>query len=77
LLVLAFRSLLIALVGAISNIATILVGLGVLTAIFQFGWGTALLGRPRRRRRPSIVHGLTAHSVVHGGEIPAGTWLLQ
>jgi RND superfamily putative drug exporter len=44
LLVLAFRSLLIPLVGAISNIATILVGLGALTAIFQFGWGTALLG---------------------------------
>ena len=44
LLVLAFRSLLIPLIGALSNIATILVGLGVLTAIFQFGWGTALLG---------------------------------
>jgi RND superfamily putative drug exporter len=44
LLVLAFRSLLIPLVGAISNIATILVGLGALTAIFQFGWGTSLLG---------------------------------
>lgn len=44
LLVLAFRSLLIPLIGALSNIATILVGLGVLTAIFQFGWGSALLG---------------------------------
>jgi RND superfamily putative drug exporter len=44
LLVLAFRSFLIPLLGAISNIATILVGLGALTATFQFGWGTALLG---------------------------------
>jgi RND superfamily putative drug exporter len=28
----------------ISNLATIVVGLGAVTAIFQFGWGTGLLG---------------------------------
>jgi RND superfamily putative drug exporter len=44
LLVLAFRSLLVPLLGAVSNLATICVGLGVTTAIFQFGWGTGLLG---------------------------------
>ncbi|HWS34721.1 MAG TPA: MMPL family transporter [Actinoplanes sp.] len=38
------RSLLIPLVGAVTNLATIGVGLGVITAIFQFGWGTELLG---------------------------------
>ncbi|GAA2519745.1 MMPL family transporter [Winogradskya humida] len=44
LLAVAFRSLLVPLVGAISNVATIAVGLGVVTAIFQWGWGTELLG---------------------------------
>lgn len=44
LLVLAFRSLLLPLVGALSNLTTILVGLGVVTAIFQWGWGSTLLG---------------------------------
>ncbi|MEV6348298.1 MMPL family transporter [Actinoplanes sp. NPDC051851] len=44
LLAVAFRSVLVPLIGAISNIATIFVGLGAVTAIFQFGWGTGLLG---------------------------------
>ncbi|MBL7498241.1 MMPL family transporter [Frankia sp. CNm7] len=44
LLVLAFRSVLVPLVGAVSNLATIAVGLGALTAIFQWGWGSDLLG---------------------------------
>ncbi|GAA1614879.1 MMPL family transporter [Actinoplanes couchii] len=44
LLAVAFRSILVPLVGALSNLATILVGLGAVTAIFQFGWGSALLG---------------------------------
>jgi RND superfamily putative drug exporter len=44
LLAVAFRSLLVPLVGAITNLATLLVGLGAITAIFQFGWGTELLG---------------------------------
>ncbi|BEL06513.1 MMPL family transporter [Actinoplanes sichuanensis] len=44
LLAVAFRSVLVPLVGALSNLATILVGLGALTAIFQFGWGSQLLG---------------------------------
>nr|AGU11680.1 MMPL family [uncultured organism] len=44
LLVIAFRSLLVPLLGAVSNLATICVGLGVVTAIFQFGWGSELLG---------------------------------
>ncbi|WP_007513245.1 MMPL family transporter [Pseudofrankia saprophytica] len=44
LLVLAFRSLLVPLVGAVSNLATIVVGLGALTAIFQWGWASNLLG---------------------------------
>jgi len=44
LLALAFRSILVPLIGAISNLATILVSLGVMTAVFQFGWGGELLG---------------------------------
>ncbi|TCO32326.1 RND superfamily putative drug exporter [Kribbella orskensis] len=44
LLALAFRSVLVPLVGALSNLATILVGLGAITAIFQFGWGSGLIG---------------------------------
>ncbi|WP_410643276.1 MMPL family transporter [Amycolatopsis sp. lyj-346] len=44
LLAVAFRSVLVPLVGALSNIATIAVGLGAVTAIFQNGWGLALLG---------------------------------
>ncbi len=44
LLVVAFRSLLVPLLGALTNLITICVGLGVVTAIFQFGWGSDLLG---------------------------------
>lgn len=44
LLAVAFRSILMPLIGAISNIFTLLTGLGAITAIFQFGWGTELLG---------------------------------
>ena len=44
LLAIAFRSILVPLVGAVSNLATIFVGLGAVTAIFQFGWGSELLG---------------------------------
>lgn len=44
LLAVAFRSVLVPLVGAVSNLATILVGLGAITAIFQLGWGSELLG---------------------------------
>jgi RND superfamily putative drug exporter len=44
LLAVAFRSLLVPLVGALTNVATIFVGLGAVTAIFQFGWGAELLG---------------------------------
>ncbi|MFD0578236.1 MMPL family transporter [Dactylosporangium darangshiense] len=44
LLVIAFRSLLVPLVGALSNVTSILVGLGAITAVFQFGWGSQLMG---------------------------------
>jgi putative drug exporter of the RND superfamily len=44
LLVLAFRSLLVPLIGALSNVATLIVALGVITAIFQWGWATEQLG---------------------------------
>ncbi|WP_241834936.1 MMPL family transporter [Pseudofrankia asymbiotica] len=42
--VVAFRGLLVPLVGAVSNLATIVLGLGALTAIFQWGWASGLLG---------------------------------
>ena len=44
LLAVAFRSIVVPLVGAISNLVTILVGLGVVTTIFQMGFGSELLG---------------------------------
>ena len=44
LLAVAFRSVLVPLVGALTNVATIFVGLGAVTAIFQLGWGAELLG---------------------------------
>jgi RND superfamily putative drug exporter len=44
LLAVAFRSLLVPLVGALSNVTSILVGLGAITAVFQLGWGSELLG---------------------------------
>jgi len=44
LLALAFRSVLIPLTGALTSLGSILAGLGAITAIFQFGWGSALFG---------------------------------
>lgn len=44
LLAVAFRSVVVPLLGALSNLLTIAVGLGVVTAVFQFGWGSELLG---------------------------------
>ena len=44
LLAVAFRSVLVPLVGAVTNLATLLVGMGALTAVFQLGWGTGILG---------------------------------
>ncbi len=44
LLAVAFRSIVVPLVGALSNLLTIAVGLGIVTAVFQFGWGSQLLG---------------------------------
>jgi RND superfamily putative drug exporter len=44
LLVVAFRSILVPLIGALANLLTLAVGLGAVTAIFQFGWGSALIG---------------------------------
>jgi RND superfamily putative drug exporter len=44
LLMLAFRSLLIPLFGAIGNVLTIGVALGATVALFQWGWGPTLFG---------------------------------
>jgi putative drug exporter of the RND superfamily len=44
LLALAFRSVLIPLTGALTSLGSILAGLGAITAIFQFGWGSSLFG---------------------------------
>ncbi|MFH8387774.1 MMPL family transporter [Kitasatospora sp. NPDC018058] len=44
LLVLAFRSLLIPAVTAVLNLLSAAVSFGVLTAFFQWGWGTSLFG---------------------------------
>jgi len=44
LLAIAFRSVLVPLIGAVTNLLSIAAGLGVITAIFQFGWGSELFG---------------------------------
>ena len=44
LLVVAFRSIIVPLVGALTNLLTLAVGLGAITAIFQMGLGSELLG---------------------------------
>ncbi|GAA2154996.1 MMPL family transporter [Glycomyces rutgersensis] len=62
LLAVAFRSVLVPLIGALSNLATIAVGLGAITAIFQFGWGAELLkvgtGAPVMYIVPVVVVGV-------------------
>jgi RND superfamily putative drug exporter len=44
LLAIAFRSVLVPLVGAVTNLLSIAAGLGVITAVFQFGWASELFG---------------------------------
>ena len=44
LLAIAFRSVLVPLIGAVTNLLSIAAGLGVVTAVFQFGWGSQLFG---------------------------------
>jgi hypothetical protein len=51
--VVAFRSLLIPGTAAVMNLLAAAASFGVLTAFFQWGWGTDAfgLGRPGRSRR--------------------------
>ena len=44
LLLVAFRSLLVPLQAAISNLLSVAASFGVLTAVFQWGWGLSLVG---------------------------------
>ena len=44
LLAIAFRSVLVPLVGAVTNLLSIAAGLGVITVVFQWGWASELLG---------------------------------
>ncbi len=45
-LLLAFRSLLIPLKAAAMNLLSVAAAYGVVTAVFQFGWGASLIGLP-------------------------------
>lgn len=62
LLVVAFRSILVPLVGAVTNLLTLAVGLGAITAIFQMGYGSELLqvgsGAPVMYIVPIIIVGV-------------------
>ncbi|GAA0525247.1 MMPL family transporter [Paractinoplanes ferrugineus] len=62
LLAVAFRSLLVPLVGALSNVTSILVGLGAITAVFQLGWGSELMrvgtGAPIQYIVPVMIVGI-------------------
>ena len=44
LLMVAFRSLLVPVQAAITNLLSVGAALGVLTAVFQWGWGLSLIG---------------------------------
>lgn len=44
LLIVAFRSLLVPLVGAVMNLVSVAAAFGVVTAVFQWGWGSSLIG---------------------------------
>jgi putative drug exporter of the RND superfamily len=46
LLVLAFRTLVVPAQAAVMNILSIAASYGVLTAVFQYGWGSGILGLP-------------------------------
>ncbi|MCB0909413.1 MAG: MMPL family transporter, partial [Nocardioidaceae bacterium] len=43
-MVLAFRSLLLGLVSTVLNLASVAVAFGILSLVFQHGWGEGLLG---------------------------------
>lgn len=62
LLAVAFRSVVVPLVGALTNLVTLAVGLGVVTVIFQHGWGSELLrvgsGAPIMYIVPVIIVGV-------------------
>ncbi len=62
LLVVAFRSIVVPLVGALTNLLTLAVGLGAITAIFQMGYGSELLrvgsGAPIMYIVPVIIVGV-------------------
>jgi RND superfamily putative drug exporter len=47
LLVVAFRSLAVPLTGALMNLLSAAAGFGIMTAVFQFGWGASLFGVDR------------------------------
>ncbi len=49
LLMVVFRSLLVPLKAVIMNLLSIGAAYGVVVAVFQWGWGAALLGIERRR----------------------------
>ena len=47
LLVIAFRSLAVPVTGALMNLMSAAAGFGIMTAVFQFGWGASLFGVDR------------------------------
>ena len=62
LLAMAFRSVLVPLIGAVTNLTSIMVGLGAITAIFQLGYGSGLFrvgtGAPVMYIVPVIIVGV-------------------
>ena len=69
LLLLAFRSIGIPLKAAVMNVAAVAAAFGVVVAVFQWGWGSELLGpRPGRADRalPARDHGVGALRALHG-----------
>jgi putative drug exporter of the RND superfamily len=53
-LVLAFRSLLIPLLGAVMNLLSTVAAFGVVVAVFQWGWGAGVLGVEKDPIEPFI-----------------------
>ena len=51
LLMLVFRSLLIPAVASVMNLLSVGAALGIMNAVFEWGWGSSILGISRHRHR--------------------------
>jgi RND superfamily putative drug exporter len=63
---LAFRSVLVPLKAVVLNLLSVGAGLGVVVAVFQFGWGAGLLGHARPLDHVPMTVALSLFCIVFG-----------